>query len=272
MSEGKPYLELRICLQEPAELLLLVGALAAIGHQFDDYLKREHPNLHGHAQLFVQEIRQGSIIVELIPVIQPLIQNMDQVLIVDGFIRRFRDLLGRMISGDDIKSASRSDLRDFMDTVKLIATDPNGSASIASARYTETAKTKKAEVTFSGPEAQKALLNIQRRRVEIDLPAYEVRENVFMRFYQSNIGDAPVGQRKTNEKVIIEAIHPKPLPLVYETDLAAERIKHETRDDAKNLYRKGFFVDCYIEKSASGKLWAYRITNVRAVIDIDPDE
>ena len=47
-----------------------------------------------------------------------------------------------------------------------------------------------------------------------------------MVFTQANVKDTPVG-RKSGERVMIEEIADKELPLVYAPDLAEQRIKHE---------------------------------------------
>ena len=51
MQEGASFVELRICLKDPAELVSLVDAFAAVANQFDQYLRREHPNLKGYVGL-----------------------------------------------------------------------------------------------------------------------------------------------------------------------------------------------------------------------------
>ena len=271
MNDDTPFIELRICLGEPPELFALVSAFTAIGSQFDKYISREHPNLSGEARLFVKEIRKGSIIVELIPMILPLIENMDRALIIDGFVNRYGGILKRYIAGERVPDASRSDLKDFMGSVSVIATDPNGIAAISSAVYHETKTTKRVELEFNTEGARKARDTIESQRVEIDLPAYEKLERVLMRFFQSNLGNPTVGSKKTGERVVIEAISDKPLAIIYETDRAKERIKHETSEEEGNLYKKGFFVDCYVEKS-SGKPVAYRITDVHEVIQLPDDD
>jgi hypothetical protein len=271
MEEGSPYIELRLHLKEPPELFALVSAFTAIGHQFEEYIRREHPNLHGEARLYVKDIRKGSMIVELVPMILPLIENMDRVLIVDEFVRRYGGVLQGYISGRRSEQASRSDLKDFMGQVAIIATDPDASATIASATYHETKTTKRVEMTFGTQDAKRARDEIERQRISIELPAYEVHERVLMTFYQSNLGDPSVGAARTGERVIIEAIDRKPLALIYETERAKERIKHETSADERNLYRKGFLVDCFVEKQ-KGKRVAYRVTDVHDVIDLPDDD
>ncbi len=81
----------------------------------------------------------------------------------------------------------------------------------------------------------------------------------------------PQTGKRSGEKAIIEAVHPKPLAVVYETELAADRIKHETEQGDRNLYKLGFYVDCYVER-LNGKPVAYRVTQVHNIIDLPDDQ
>lgn len=270
MNEGTKFVELRICLKDPAELSTLVDAFAAVASQFDSYLRREHPNLKGAAQLYVQDIRKGSIIVELVPIIQPLIANMDNALIVDGFVRRFGDKLKNYAQGIRDSSASKSDIRDLMGAVTVIANDPEGKSIISSVEFSKTKATTKFKVEFDTEGAKKAKETLQLQKAALELPAYEIFENKLMVFVRTSIRSSATG-KKTELQAIIEAIHPKPLPITFETDLARERIEGEIREDEKNVYKKGFFVDCYTERLA-GKPVAYRITTVRDIIRLPDDD
>lgn len=59
------------------------------------------------------------------------------------------------------------------------------------------------------------------------------------------------------------------MPLVYGSELAEERIKHEIREADENVYKKGFIVDVNV-KSTGGRPVAYAITNIHQIIDL-PD-
>ena len=270
MEDGVPFIELRIALQEQPELFLLIRAFTAIGNQFDQFIKTHYPALQGDARLYVKEIRKGSTIVDLVPIILPLIENMDRVLIVDDFVRRYGSLLTNYFTGNRVTEISRSDINDFMGQVGVIATDPNATSTISSALYHQTKTTKRVEITFNTAEARKAQALLERQRLEIDLPAFEPHERVFMRFYQSNLRDPTIGSNRTGERVIIEVVKPLPLALIYETARAKERLKHETSMAAGNIFKKGFFVDCFVERS-EGRPVAYRVTDVQEVFDLPED-
>lgn len=270
MREGTSFVELRISLKESPDLVALVDCFAAVANQFEQYLRREHPNLKGAARLFVQDIRKGSIIVELLPVIQPLIANMDNILIVDGFVRRFGEIIGKYTHGDKAENATKSDIKDLLGAVGLIATDPEGKSAISAVEYHKTKTTTRLKMEFDTRGAKKARETLQLQKAALDLPAYEVFENKLMVFVQTTVKPSEVG-RKTKLQARIEAISPKPLGTTFETDLARERIESEIREDEKNVYKKGFFVDCYTER-LNGKPVAYRITAVRDIILLPDDD
>lgn len=269
MIEGRHYIELKLELSEPAELYDLVGAFTAIADQFEQYIRDEHPNLvDGKSRIYVKEIRAGSIIADLIPFIEPLIRNMDSALIVDDFIRRYGGMLQRLFRGDKVETATRNDLDDFMRQVAVIANDPDGKSAISSVEFHQTARTTRASVTFDTKEATRAQTVIESHRREIEAKAYEVHKNVLLVFWQSNVKDVETG-RRSGERATVEAVSDKPLAVVYDSELAEARIKHETRDGERNLYKLGFYVTLRVEK-LRGNPVAYRIEEVHDIIEL-PD-
>jgi hypothetical protein len=208
--------------------------------------------------------------VELIPIVQPLLTSMDNVLIVDGFITRFGGMLTKYIEGKPDDAVSRNDIKDLMGAVALIANDSDGKSAISSVEYHKTKATTRLSLEFDTEQAKKARETLQLQRAAIDLPAYEVIENRLMVFVQTTVKAADIG-RKTKLQAIIESVSSKPLGITYETDLARERIETEIREDEKNVYKKGFFVDCYIER-LNGKPVAYRIFAVRQIIPLPDDD
>ena len=90
-----------------------------------------------------------------------------------------------------------------------------------------------------------------------------------MYFTRSDIGDVKLGKR-SGERVVIENISDRDLPLIYASNLSEQRIKHEIRDAEDNIYHKGFVVDVNVQ-TKGGKPAAYAVTNVHQVIDLPED-
>ena len=89
---------------------------------------------------------------------------------------------------------------------------------------------------------------------------------VLITFKQSNVKDIAMGKR-TGERVAIEDISSRDLPLIYASELAEQRIKHEVREADENVYKKGFIVDVNVQL-VGGRPAGYRVTNLHQVIDL----
>jgi len=270
MFEGKNYIELKLELKEPAELHDLVRSFTSIANQFEDYIRKEHPNLVDETtKVYVKEIRRGSIIADLVPFIQPMIQNMDTALIVDGFIRRYGEILRKYAGGNIEEDAKKSDVKDFTGQVAAIANDTKGNIRLSSAQFHQTKNTTRVSFDFDTKEARKIEKTAQEHIKQIEAKAYEVKNNVLLVFWQSNLKDAQKGKR-SGEKAIIEDVSDKPLAVVYDSELAEEKIKHETKDGDRNVYKLGFYVTCRVERLNSRPV-AYRISEVHDIIELPDD-
>jgi hypothetical protein len=270
MAEGMPLIELRVSLSEPPELYDLVAAFAAVGHLFDAYIAKQHPGMNGHARLFVKEIRQGSTIIDLIPDIPGLLATMNAMLIVDDFMTRTGELFGFFSRGHLPENLDKDEAKNFLDTVRLIAKDNKGSAALSSAKYRDGKTKTSIEFSFTTPEARVARELLERKVIENEAPVLEKFEDKLMVFWQSNKGSPKTG-KPSGERAIIESLHKKPLGIKYDSELAKERIKHEATEDERNVFKKGFYVDGYVERS-DGKPVAYRIIALRDVIDLPDDD
>ena len=270
MQESHNYIELKVELEKPAELYDLVRSFTALASQFDEYIRAEYPQfVDSETKIYVEEIRSGSIIADLVPIIQPLIQNMDSALIIDGFINRYGGLLKGYANGKRKSGVSKSDLNDFMGQIASIAKDKNGSLSISSAEFHQTKRTMRAAVTFNSIESRQIEEEASSHRKTLEAKAYEVVSNVLMVFWQSNIKEAKLGKR-SGEKAIIEEVTRTPLAVIYESDLAEAKIKGMIVGGDQNVFKKGFYVTCRIERLNERPV-AYRISEVHEVIDLPDD-
>ena len=272
MARGEPFIILRLCTKEPIELGAFVGAFASLGDEYERYIKSTNPDLAGDADMYVREVRPGSIEADLIPWLSqfaPFISEMDKAVIIEQFVKiwggRFRALLG---FGKTPPPQTRSELKDWADAVRAIATDPDGSATLEAATFEDGKKKVLAAFKFTTTEARQALHTIEVRQTELERTEHVEYERVLMRFTRSDIGDVSVGKR-SGERVVIEEISDRPLALIYGSELAEQRIKHEIREADENVYKKGFVVDVNV-RSSGGKPVAYAVTNVHQVIEL-PD-
>ena len=234
-------------------------------------MRQAYPDLDSEARIFVKEIRPGSIIADLIPGIASLIGHMDQVLIIEQFVRVYGERLGKYFRiGGRAENATKSELEGFMGQIAAVANNKNGKGQIRSVAYEDGKRQVRARIDFNTDIAERATREIESHKKELDAVSSADHERVLMVFKRSDIGSAGIGVR-SGERVIIEDISDKDLALIYGSNLAEERIKDQMRNTDENIYHKGFVVNVNVT-TRNGKSIAYAVTNVHQIIDIDPGD
>lgn len=265
-----PHIILNIQTQRPIELDDFVSAFSSIASQYDKFVRSEYPELSGDAKIYVREVRAGSIEADLIPWamqgLSAIVNVIEQIQIVEKFVRTYGAVLGKYLNGSKEPDATRSDLKDLMGAVTAIANDPNGRSTLQAVAYEDGKKKIKAAIVFNTSQAREAQKQIEDQKLLIEASTSADHQRVLMTFKQSNVKDTAMG-RRTGERVAIEDISSRDLPLIYASELAEQRIKHEVREADENVYKKGFIVDVNVQL-VGGRPAGYRVTNLHQVIDL----
>ena len=271
MEQSGAYLTLKLDLSEPVEALDFAQAFSSLAAQFDDYLRDSHPDLVGQAKIFITDVSKGSIIIDMIPDFQDVINNMDRVLIVTGFLSLLSKRVRAYVHGQFIDKFNKPNLNTVASLFKAVAHDKNGTAKFFTGRVEEKGlfSQRKLQFSFDTREARTALATIESHKLLLEQTTGADHSRVSMTFVRSSTMGADLGKR-SGELVVIEAVGNKPLPLIYASDLAEQQIKHVIREDDENVFKKVFVVDANVEQKG-GRPIAYRITNLHQVIDL-PDE
>jgi hypothetical protein len=272
MEEYPAHIVLKLDTKEPIELGDFVSALTALASQYEKYIKETNPDLKGYARIYIREIRPGSIEADLIPwivVAAPFIASMDHILIVENFVRVWgQRILGLLSDNAEEQFSNTSELKDWSDTVAVIANDPDGSATLEAATFEDKKKQIKATFKFDTPQARDIRKKLEHIKRGLEKTEQQEYIRVLMMFTRSDTGKAKVG-KYTGERVKIEEISDASLPLVYGSELAEAQIKHEIRVSEENVYHKGFVVDVHV-LTRNDKPAAYSVTHIHQVIDL-PD-
>ncbi|NSZ52972.1 hypothetical protein G6K96_08390 [Agrobacterium vitis] len=269
MGANKAILTLKLDTHEPVELRDFVGAFTSLANEFDRYVDREYPGITTQPEMFIREVRQGCIEADVITGLAiAAVGHMDQIIILEDFVRRwgarFTSLLKGRVPDGEIESAS--ELKDWADAARSIASDPVGGHRLEAAYFENGNKDIKASFIFTASEARTALVNIEDRRKLLTKPEHLFHERVLLVFTRSDINDAAVG-KSSGERVRIEELSEKSLALMYGSEVAEGTIKREIRDADENVYKKGFVVDVIV-KVKNGKPVAYSVVTVHDVIDL----
>jgi hypothetical protein len=269
MKGNPPHLILTLETKDPIEVGDFVGAFTSLASQYEKYVATMFPDREGGADVYVAEVKEGSIVAVLIEYGGYALAGTGGLVLLDDFV----DRLGKRIkqytkSGGRDLEATKSDLRDFHNTLAAIAHDPDGSVRLEAAVFEDGERRIRAAFKFKTSDARRAEKEIENHKAEIEGVAREPQKRVFMTFVRSDIRTTETGKR-SGELVLIETISKKPRPLIYASALAEERIKSEIRDD-DSVYKKGFTVDVYVE-TRNDKPVAYSVTDVHQVIDLPED-
>lgn len=266
MKEAGEYLTLRIEYSEPIELLDLSRLFASLAEQYDSYAVEAHKTGRGVARFYVKEIRSGSVEVDIVT---QVIGLMDQALIVGGFASLFSKRVRKFISGQ-FQSESKRAGRWVADIVSAVAKDPNGRMELKKIDITEGPQSAKVVVEFNSDEAQTALTNAMQLVLGPETPEEEnrFRQRVIMRFTRPDFFDADVN-KSTGERVIIDEISERPLPLIYASELAEDKIKSVIRE--RRIFKLGFNVDVY-EHRIGDKLKGYKLVEVHQIFELPDDD
>ncbi len=269
MEKAGAFIRVKIETTQPIELNDFVSAFASIGSEYSRFMKAENPDLSDDAKIYVSEVRQGSIIADLVPYVMPILQAIDVGLIVDQFIKRVGDIVRTyQTPGARPDQYTKSELKDVMEGMAAIANDPNGRQDIESIVIEGGQSKIRAAIKFTTQEARTAIGNMREHVRIIEHHEDHNKRMVLMRFFQSNLKDAEL-QRPSGEQVIIQAIDHRPRPLVYASEMAKDRIKHEISESEANIFKKGFYVDVLVDM-VGDRVAAYKVTNFHEVIDL-PD-
>lgn len=273
MSKAKAILRLRIQTEEPVEISAFVGAFTSLAEEYRSDIRDNYPDVDSEARIFVKEVRKKCIEADLIPYIAaaaPFVAQMDQVIIVEQFVRTWGTRISSLVSGNMGKwSPKKSELKTMVDATEAIARDPHATSTLEAVTFEDGQNQVRASFQFTTTQARKAQSTIDGIYKKLEAPTGADHERVLMVFTRSDVGKAQVGKR-SGERVVIEEVHDRPLALMYASEMAEERIKHEIREAEDNIFKKGFVVDVNV-RLVGGKPSVFAVTHVHEIIDLPDD-
>lgn len=277
MKGDGAHIRLKLDTDQPIALGDFVGAFVGLGSQFEKFVAHEYPAFKADSEFFVKDVRDGCIVAELVTMIglggmsllaEPAVVNaIDRAQILSKFVGDLRDKIGKYFKpGGRAPTATKSDVVEWAKIVGGTARDPKASARLEAAYYEDGERKIRSMLVFTANEARTAEHELGAHRRELEAKTDDNHSRVLLRFVRPSIEGGKPG-KTTGERAIIDKIHLKPLPVVYASDLAEQRIHDEMRLADDNIFRKLFDVDVNVEMSASEKPRAYRIKHVHTVID-----
>jgi hypothetical protein len=155
---------------EVIDLEDFAALFSGLGSQFDDFLKQSHPEVHGHAQMGIRELRQGSLIMELAAVIMPNVINlMDNTVILQQFLKLVRERYDILSEGRFLSGARKKDLQSVTQSVQAIANDSNAKATYQHEKFDSGGKLReKTSFTIDTEKANKITETAARQKNKLE--------------------------------------------------------------------------------------------------------
>lgn len=279
MEDGRPFIRLKLDIEEAIELSEFVGAFTAIASEYARYMRSEQPAYSPEATLYVKEVRTGCIEADLIPMIPGLItaagvavvatvKVIEGINTLDDFVTKLGARLRTYTKpGGRVRDAGKSELKDLSDQIAAIANTPGSNLRVAAMQISDGVEKVSAVFEFDTSQAREIQARVEEHKRELDHSSRADHERVLMTFVRSDKRDAAVGKR-SGELVEIPHISDKPRPLIYASAHAEAQIKREVKE---SVYTKGFVVDVNVEMR-NGKPVAYAVTNLHQVIEFEDDD
>lgn len=264
---------LRIDRETPLSLEHLTFGMMALGAEYEKFIQKEHPKAQEHeADLLVQRVTEGSIVIELIGAMAPLFQGMNNVLVFSQFIELLRSKMSALSRPRGrLQDTTVKELENMTRMAETVVGDSKGEAEVFAMEYVSETNEKRvaAKVIWKAKDSEKIIDNAAAQIREIRDGDADRQNGLLMRLYQTNISEA-VPDRSSGEKGVIEAISRKPRRLIYASDLAGQKIKGTWSDGKLSPYELGFVVDVDVQM-VNGSARAYRIMEVHDIFPLDED-
>ncbi|MCE8553740.1 hypothetical protein KBY29_05420 [Ruegeria pomeroyi] len=245
-----------------------MGAFTSLASDYKRSL--EGKGLDADAKIYITEVRAGSIVADLLPIVATafpaVVASAEQLGQAIDFVKTWKERLKLLRDGLIPEGLSKSELKTFTDAVQAVARDPNATQLLEAATFEDGKRKVKAAFKFSTNDARAIEKTIEGEFKRLEEASDQIHRRVLMYFTRSDVGDAPI-EKRSGERAVISEISEKDLPIMYASELAEERIKHEIRDSDENIYKKGFSVDV-IAQMRGGKVIVYKVLEVHQVIDL----
>ena len=268
LSGEVPLIVVVIENSDPIELLDFTASLTGLAREYEARVRAQRPGVDlDETRLLIVEVRKGSIILEMLPALPPIVTNVEYANTAIDFVKHLAGMVGQLkLPGGRLDDPTTSRLKNLGDAVQAVVRDSTGRLKIE-ARY-KNGKVLQ-ELVIEKDDAVVIETNVIGQRREIERSKSVPYPRILMRLHQSSVEDLRLGKR-TSEKGIVECIDMTPRKLIYASDLAGQRIKEEIMKPDGNPFQKGFVIDLDVE-TVGGKPRVYRVIEVYDIIDLDED-
>ncbi|MAB97233.1 MAG: hypothetical protein CMK71_04075 [Pseudomonadaceae bacterium] len=259
-------LEIKINNQKPVILTDLTMSLLGINQQYQRFIEAEtNQDYQASTELYIKEVRAGSIIVELVALSMPIVPLVWQGGSLSEWATYAKEtiewLLGKIDKAP--KDVSKQDLKQWNNILEPVAKD-NGSQLNFTVSDGGTVIN---QFFINSQEANAAQNSIQRQLARLDEPDDHIQKNRVMYWYQTKFDS----DSHTGDKAIIEDISKKPLKVIFENNAVKEAMLGGDERFSKPWHKLAYVVDVEVQ-TINGVPKVYTILRYHQAHTFDPSE
>lgn len=282
METTKSRIDLQFDVHDPIDLVDLTLSLGSFGSQYQKFIKWKNRNsqiseedLEQAGKLCITKIESNCIITELagcaattLPQLQHTVENINTFL---QFGEYFKAAMALFIAKDLSKwqwwKLKKADYTDWAQILEPVAKTKTGKVRLAVKEY----KTKEMSHTLISYEYESdKVLEAQQGALKLirDAEVTEAAEHklVVMHMPQMHEKISKKSGKSSRDMGIIESIFPKELPVLWLSDMDAQRVKSQ----ARSPFTTNYIVDVNVQRVA-GVPRAYRIIRLEDIIENEPE-
>lgn len=258
-------LEVTINNERPVQLVDLTMALLGVGQQYQRFIEAETNEQHQiGSELFIKEVRSGSIIVELIAQVAPVVP----LLWVGGSLKEWLEyakstvewLTGKL--NDPPKEFTKQDLKQWNNILEPVAKD-HGSQMNFSVSDGGVVN----QYFINSVQANAAQNMITRELEKLEEPDDHVERKRVMTWHQTRfVENAPTGDR-----AVIESISKSPVKVLFENNAVKNAMLHGDSRFGKPWHELAYIVDVKVQ-TINGVPKAYTVLDFHDEDTFDPTE
>lgn len=246
----------KISNSEPVELADFAKSMMSLAN---DYQSRQTADPRLPAKLYIKEIKSGSIIAELAPMLplagQLLIEHYDQI---ENYAEHLYNLIGWLLGKNGKpENTDGKQLNNLSNIVNPVANDKGGQLTFSTVNHSGSVVN---NITVNYYEAN----TVQNRARQEIRQLQEQEEPVENGDYtQVLMYWAQAAPDKETDQAVIEAVWPKPVKVIL-----PDRIKQEILLDEPYPFKKLYIVDVNVQ-TVKGRPKLYKIQTYYGSMDMD---
>lgn len=235
-------LEITIKNEKPVILTDLTLSLLGVSSQFQSFIETEtNDDYKAGTELFIKEVRSGSIVIELISQTLPIVPLIWKGGPLSEWVNHAQAIVGWLLGKLEKppKDIAKNDLKQWNSILEPVAKDK---ASQLNFTVSDGGKVIN-QIFINLQEANAAQNKIQREIENLEDPNEHIQKRKVMIWNQTKFDL----ESHTGDKAVIESITKKPIKVIFENNLVKESMLKGDDKSSKPWHQLAYIVDVEVQ-------------------------